>query len=80
MRGLYKGLTPPVVGQGLTNTILFGVQGVSSRYLTGPPSLLKEFKAGCIAGAGGFQAFTIKIVLIVECGGVKIIIHLIEFT
>ena len=57
MRGLYKGVSPPVVSQGLINAIVFGVEGPTSRFLQprvkdGP---FKEIKIGFFAGmVGGF--------------------------
>jgi solute carrier family 25 carnitine/acylcarnitine transporter 20/29 len=61
IRGLYKGVLPPVLTQGVINAIVFGVEGPTSRFLhpridDGP---MKEIKIGFLAGmAGGFaQSF-----------------------
>ena len=57
VRGLYKGVLPPVMAQGAINAIVFGVEGPTSRFLhtkfkDGPR---KEVKIGFLAGmAGGF--------------------------
>lgn len=60
-RGLYKGVMPPILTQGVINAIVFGVEGPTSRFLhprlrDGP---MKEIKVGFLAGmAGGFlQSF-----------------------
>jgi solute carrier family 25 carnitine/acylcarnitine transporter 20/29 len=61
LRGLYKGVLPPVVTQGVINAIVFGVEGRTNRFLQ--PRLReepsKEIKIGFLAGmVGGFiQSF-----------------------
>jgi solute carrier family 25 carnitine/acylcarnitine transporter 20/29 len=61
MRGLYKGVLPPVLAQGAINAIVFGVEGLAHRFLQTrlreEPS--KEVKIGFLAGmVGGFvQSF-----------------------
>ena len=61
VRGLYKGVLPPVMAQGAINAIVFGVEGPTSRFLhtkfkDGPK---KEVKIGFLTGmADGFvQSF-----------------------
>ena len=61
VRGLYKGVLPPVLAQGAINAIVFGVEGPTNRFLQTrlreEPS--KEVKIGFLAGmVGGFvQSF-----------------------
>ena len=62
MRGLYKGVLPPVLMQSVINGIVFGVEGPTRRFLhprIKGDGVMKEIKVGCLAGmAGGFvQSF-----------------------
>lgn len=61
VRGLYKGVVPPILAQGAINAIVFGVEGYTERFLD--PKIKddgwKEMKKGMYGGAaaGFFQTF-----------------------
>ncbi|KAH8400594.1 hypothetical protein KR222_007999, partial [Zaprionus bogoriensis] len=50
VRGLYRGITSPMMGIGLVNAIVFGVYGNVQRLSDNPNSLLSHFWAGSAAG------------------------------
>ena len=62
IRGLYKGVLPPVMMQGVMNAIVFGVEGPMSRFLhprIKGDGVMNEILIGCLAGmtAGFAQSF-----------------------
>ncbi|XP_064536961.1 mitochondrial basic amino acids transporter isoform X2 [Drosophila montana] len=55
IRGLYRGISSPMMGIGLVNAIVFGVYGNIQRLSDNPNSLMSHFWAGATAGiAQGF--------------------------
>ncbi|KAF2356049.1 Mitochondrial substrate/solute carrier [Trinorchestia longiramus] len=50
MRGLYRGMTSPMVGVGAVNAVIFGVHGAVSKRFDDPNSLKTHFTAGVCAG------------------------------
>ncbi|XP_033235227.1 mitochondrial basic amino acids transporter isoform X1 [Drosophila pseudoobscura] len=50
IQGLYRGISSPMSGIGLVNSIVFGVYGNIQRLSDDPNSLLSHFYAGSIAG------------------------------
>ena len=50
-KGLYKGISSPIMGVGLVNAIVFGVYGMVQRQTTTPDAISSHFVSGCIAGA-----------------------------
>ncbi|EDW58186.1 mitochondrial basic amino acids transporter [Drosophila virilis] len=55
IRGLYRGISSPMMGIGLVNAIVFGVYGNVQRLSDNPNSLMSHFWAGATAGvAQGF--------------------------
>lgn len=49
-RGLYRGITSPMMGIGIVNAIVFGVYGNVQRLTDNPNSLFSHFCAGATAG------------------------------
>lgn len=54
-RGLYKGMTSPLLGLSFVNAIVFGVYGNVQRFCSDPNSLESHVVAGTVAGF--FQSF-----------------------
>lgn len=50
VRGLYRGITSPMMGIGIVNAIVFGVYGNVQRLTDNPNSLFSHFCAGATAG------------------------------
>ena len=50
MLGLYKGMLSPLIGQGIINAIVFGVEAQAKGYL-GKETIGSEFVSGMLAGA-----------------------------
>lgn len=50
MTGLYRGMTSPIAGVALVNSIVFGVYGYTQRHLSEPDQLSSCFLAGASAG------------------------------
>ncbi|XP_033150284.1 mitochondrial basic amino acids transporter isoform X2 [Drosophila busckii] len=50
VRGLYRGISSPMMGIGLVNAIVFGVYGNIQRISDNPNSLMTHFFAGATAG------------------------------
>lgn len=50
VRGLYRGMSSPLVGVAGINAIVFGVYGNTLRQMNDPASLRSTFLAGCAAG------------------------------
>lgn len=50
VRGLYRGISSPMMGIGLVNAIVFGVYGNVQKLSENPNSLMTHFNAGVIAG------------------------------
>ena len=50
IRGLYKGMSSPLMGVAAINAIVFGVYGNTQRHFTNPDSLTSHFLAGAAAG------------------------------
>ncbi|XP_030246469.1 mitochondrial basic amino acids transporter [Drosophila navojoa] len=50
IRGLYRGISSPMMGIGLVNAIVFGVYGNVQKLSENPNSLITHFNAGVMAG------------------------------
>ncbi|XP_032595569.1 mitochondrial basic amino acids transporter isoform X2 [Drosophila grimshawi] len=50
VRGLYRGISSPIMGIGLVNAIVFGVYGNVQKISDNPNSLMSHFWAGATAG------------------------------
>lgn len=50
IRGLYKGMSSPLLGVAAINAIVFGVYGNTQRYCSDPNSLVSHCLAGSVAG------------------------------
>lgn len=50
VRGLYRGISSPMMGIGLVNAIVFGVYGNVQKLSENPNSLMTHFNAGVMAG------------------------------
>ncbi|EDW13551.2 uncharacterized protein Dmoj_GI18270 [Drosophila mojavensis] len=50
IRGLYRGISSPMMGIGLVNAIVFGVYGNVQKLSENPNSLMTHFNAGVMAG------------------------------
>jgi len=57
-RGLYRGLSSPMVGVAAVNALTFGIHGNVRRLMANPDSLSAQFRAGMIAG--GCQAVVVS--------------------
>lgn len=56
MRGLYKGVVPPILAQGAINAIVFGTEGFTKRFVDSKlkdNGLKKEMTKGMLGGAAG---------------------------
>lgn len=50
VKGLYKGITPPLASLAVINAAVFGVHGMVSKQFQNPESIKSHFFAGCAAG------------------------------
>lgn len=50
IRGLYRGISSPMMGIGLVNAVVFGVYGNVQRLSDNPNSLMSHFWAGAVGG------------------------------
>jgi len=55
--GLFKGVTPPTIGEGINNLVIFGVYGIMQRLLQKNPDVPLSLSQTFVAGIGiGFAA------------------------
>ncbi|KAF5306134.1 hypothetical protein FQR65_LT07410 [Abscondita terminalis] len=52
LRGVYRGISSPLVGVAAINALVFGIYGNAQRCSSDPTSLMSHFVAGSIAGLG----------------------------